>query len=538
MMGLMLVAPHARAGSYVGAFVDPASHAPTQYSGGTYYALTTYPPAAITYGTVPDTVTSGSYGGDSNGYPGRSDCSYPISTSWKWVPAAGLTMTSDPPPAQVIILQTCSVYVSIGHVGASGTYKTGLGKSGGVSLNPPGSSGIGSAADTVYSVVAGGASVSLPSLDASATVPAAPSESRLSYTASIFPVTINPFGATSDGNGGWVIMIGQHCSASLSGIPSALLNNTANPPKYQWSVSGTTFQTWSADTPPFPVIVGGVQIGITPENPDATYEVDGPGPLTNPTAGWYWNDLAKGTGNSTQETVSCTATVTPPAGQGAAFTVTATQPVTVWTPVWTATGEGASVVVNNKYHPPDFWLCAGPGPLDFGATRGMTWDATVAPPPAPILFGLGSLVIVQVITAIDEGATLNTTPPLPIPYPNNGQTGLDTSWPYGWSISTSITGGMKYESGDSPGLDVNSAKSAHDNISFEDYLMYCPPSSVQYVPVAKYIWNVSMGASLPATGNWINFTGTAGTVTDAQKTGHFLPNNQFPAWTQILTGNQ
>ena len=327
--------------------------------------------------------------------------------------------------------------------------------------------------------------------------------------------------------------MGQHCTASLSGIPSALLNNTANPPIYQWGVTGTTFQTWSADTPPFPITVGTVQIGITGANPDATYEVDGPGPLTNPTAGWYWNDLAKGNGNSTQETVSCTATVTPPTGQGAAFTVTATTPITVWTPVWTGTGEGASVVVNNKYQPPDFWLYAGPGPQDF-LFHGITWRASLAPPPAPVGFGTGSLAIVQIITGIDAGFTSNTTPAISFPGPFNGQTGLDHVWPYGWTNSTPNTGGTTYESGDSPGIKVTNAISAHDNDSFVDYLMYCPPSSAQYVPVAKYIWSANMGASLLATGNWINFTGTAGTVTDAQRTGSFLPSNEFPSWTQIV----
>lgn len=353
---------------------------------------------------------------------------------------------------------------------------------------------------------------------------------NLSYSVTPYPVTIPLAGTTPDSNGHLNILIGQHCSASLVGIPSGCTVSN-----YQWSVTGTTFQTWSADTPSFPVMVGGVQIGIIPENPDATYEVDGPGPLTSSTAGWYWNDLANGKGNNTQETVSCAATVTPPTGQGAALTVTATTPITVWTPVWTATGNGASVVVDNTYQAPDFWLHAGPGPLDFGATRGMTWDASLSPPSAPVSFGIGSLAIVQIITGCDQGMTSNTTPPLSIPGPGNGQTGLDTSWPYGWTISTTIVGGMKYESGDSPGIEVTNLRSAHDNISFEDYLMYCPPSSVQYVPLAKYIWSANMGASLPATGNWINFTGTAGTVTDAQKTGQFLPNNTFPAWTDIVT---
>ncbi len=351
----------------------------------------------------------------------------------------------------------------------------------------------------------------------------------IGYT--VYPVYISLSGPVQDSSGNSDILVGQSCTASLVGIPSGY--SVSN---YQWSVSGTTFQTWSADTPPFPIIVGGVQIGITGENPDATYEVDGPGPLTNPTAGWYWNDLGDGNGKSYQETVSCTATVTPPAGQGSAFTVSATQPVTVWTPKWTCTGTGASVIVNNTYiSGSGFWLHAGPGPLDPGIINGMTWNANLWPPPSPVPFGTGSSAMVQIITSFDIGATTNAIIPLPVYFPTDGQTGLDNVWPYPWYTSApNLTNGMYYESGDSPGVGVDGDKSAHDNESFDDYLMYCPPGSVQYVPLAKFIWSADMSATLPATGNWINFTGSAGTVTDAQKAGQFLPSNEFPSWTQIV----
>ncbi|MGI4789482.1 MAG: hypothetical protein ACRYFS_11605 [Janthinobacterium lividum] len=451
-----------------------------------------------------------------------------IVTTYTWQPDPKLP--SDPAPTSVIVAQSCGINCAITGTG-SGTITNGLG----ASASGPALSGCSS----VQYVVRGGTTFSVscsPTMSATASASGVNGKIyvHIAYNATVYPVTLSLGGTTPDANGGLNILIGQHCSSSLNGIPSALLNNTANPPTYAWSVSGSTFQTWSADTPSFPVIVGGVQIGIIPENPDATYEVDGPIPSTNPT-GWYWNDLAKGTGNSTQETVSCTATVTPPAGQGSAFTVSATQPVTVWTPVWTATGNGSAISVDNKYQPPDFWLHAGYAITGLGAFSGMAWKANLAAPPAPVLFGVGSLALVQIITSNDCGFMTNTALSVPLPYSSNGQTGLDLSWPYPWgtSLPTSV-GGMYYTAGDSPGVPLILARSAHDNVSFEDHLMYCPPGSLQYVSVAKYIWSVNMSATLPATGNWINFTGSAGTITDSQNAGTFLPNNTFPAWTQIV----
>jgi len=172
--------------------------------------------------------------------------------------------------------------------------------------------------------------------------------------------------------------------------------------------------------------------------------------------------------------------------------------------------------------------------MDVGVFAGMTWDATLNAPSSPVSFGTGILVMAQIITGIDSGYTTDTTPALSFPSSDNGQTGLDTLWPYPWTTVTLITPYKKYESGDSPGTNVDVKRSAHDNISFTDYLMYIPPGSLQYVTVAKYVWSANMGASLPSTGNWINFTGTAGTVTDAQRSGNFLPSNEFPAWTHIV----
>ena len=63
----------------------------------------------------------------------------------------------------------------------------------------------------------------------------------VSYSVNAYPVILYLGGATEDTNGNYSILVGQGCSVGLSGVPSALLNNTANPPAYKWTVTGTTF---------------------------------------------------------------------------------------------------------------------------------------------------------------------------------------------------------------------------------------------------------------------------------------------------------
>ncbi len=324
---------------------------------------------------------------------------------------------------------------------------------------------------------------------------------------------------TTPGNGSLNILVGQHCTSSwVIGQGSRIYVTLSN---YQWSVSGTTFQIWSADTP---------ANGNNPYNPDASYEVDGPGPLTNPTAGWYWNDLQK-----TTETVSCTATVTPPPGYGAPFPVTVTQKVTVMRPQWTATGTGGNVQVNTAEpggNGTDYWLWAGPtaGTSNAG---GMDWLATVSSPNAA-LFGNGSLMLVQLVWPNESYTTTglfgNTVTK---PDPENGQDGLDASFPYPWAQITPV-----YKSNDNPGLQLNnSVLSAEVDDTFEDYLMYFAPGSNQCVPLAHFGWSAHGSATIPGTNNWANYgSGSAGPVYPSG-TNNFLAINYFPMWTQIMTSS-
>ncbi len=340
---------------------------------------------------------------------------------------------------------------------------------------------------------------------------------NVSYTASATPVTISLAGTIKDSSGNLNILVGQGCTASLVGVPS---NCTVS--NYNWTIPGTTFQDWGPSSP---------------LSPNASYFIGGPGPLTNPTAHWYWNDSKQA-----QETVTCTATVTPPAGQGTPFSITVTQKVTVQVPDWDAAGIGGYMQVNTsapRYGGYSLW--AGPvASTRAGLPGGMNWQAKVYTPTTPA-FGTGTFELVQIVTPSDSYTTLTN------PVQNhsdllNGQTGLDVTYPYGvvWSEPA------KLQDNDSPGLHLTglgqsgnlTAASAVFQSSFVDYLMYQPPSSgngVKWVPLAAFTWSTNGNATVPVSGNWAdyvtqNFSDSAGTVTPSTNTP-FSPWNTHPSWT-------
>ena len=67
------------------------------------------------------------------------------------------------------------------------------------------------------------------------------------YTASINYVTIALTGTTPDSAGNQDILVGQQCSASISGLPTFPAGTTIT---HQWTVSGTTFTNWVPGTNP------------------------------------------------------------------------------------------------------------------------------------------------------------------------------------------------------------------------------------------------------------------------------------------------
>lgn len=323
--------------------------------------------------------------------------------------------------------------------------------------------------------------------------------SPLSYSVMACPISLS-LGGTVKGSDGTDILIGQQCTARLGGGGGTFSG-------WQWKVGGTTFQSWSGGT-------------------NASY-VDGPGPLNIATPSWYWNDLQQ-----IPETVSCTATVTPPGGQGSPFTVTATKQVTVMVPGWTCTGTGGTMLVNTSA-PNDSNIELWAGPLSAsGGNGGMIWNATVTSPNST-LFGDGSLAIAQIITPDESFIALNSSNVLTTySGSQNGQTGLD-AFPYGWT-----RGAPMYFAGDAPGFDLTSDMlSAHSADQFVDYLMYQPPGSGQWVPLATFNWSTNGNATQPKPGGWAAFgSGSAGSVTPSGTPVKFSKSNSFPMWTQSDAG--
>ena len=220
---------------------------------------------------------------------------------------------------------------------------------------------------------------------------------------------------------------------------------------------------------------------------------------------------------NTPETISCTVTATPPAGQtnpngtGGSGTVN----VAVYVPGWSCTGNGGTMQINSSWvegNGSDLCLYAGPA-SGSNTGCGMDWLATVSAPSGPVSFGTGVLEMVQTET---PNSTYTSTTGTQYKRSNNGQQGLDTSYPYPWLSTPSPP---KYEGTDSPGMDLTeySAASAQLQFQFVDTLMYEPPGSTQFVPLATYSW--STPASSTAS---INPSGTT----------KFTASSTFPSWPQ------
>ena len=395
---LLFFDPHAYA-------QGPSGYGTPVYTGGTAVTGTPISKYRLNSGSDVWLYSYGLYGQTETGSAiGTVSCKGDLTATFTWPSGVG------PTPPAVIIEQQAEVLWN-GYTGVTGS-----------AFNPLNQVSPGVGVDCVaikYSGQSATASVPLPAsltvvlsgLTATATPPVPPYPGgtgviRASYQASIFPVTLNLVGATKDSSGNYNILVGQGCTASLSGIPAGCTVSN-----YQWSVTGTTFQSWTADN-------------------SHTTEVDGPGPLTNPTASWFWDDQ-----KTAQDKVTCTVTVTPPSGQGLPFSLTVVKPVNVVVPSWTCTGTAGTMQVNTLWgagNGTDSCLWAGPA-SGSAKSVGMDWNATLSPLPAPFS-GTGTLELVQTET---PNSTYISTAGAKYKRSNNGQQGLDTFYPYPWVQSPS-----------------------------------------------------------------------------------------------------
>ncbi len=377
-------------------------------------------PTSASYGPV-----SGGYGAN-GGAAGKvtASCSGAITTTFNWT---GL----GPAPQSAIVVETSSVFASAdcygypAHGPPSAACADGMGDTATINTSyPPHDSQevMSGSASRTRCTNQGGQTITLTcSPSASALTPNGPtSHADVAYSATVSPITIDPAGATPDGSGGYDILVGQHCAPTLQGIPPGEGSN------YQWSVTGTTFQSWT---------VSGDQ--------SQAVLVNGPGALNNATPSWYWNDLSQST-----ETVTCTATVTPPTSEGSPFSVTATQQLTVMVPFVDASALGGYMSV--AYGGNGYYLQASPDPNKANARGGMDFDAVVFTPSSPA-FGDGQVEMVQI--AIPNESYVKYSTGANDPDPENNQVGLDTAYPYGGNVTSEPN---QFRTQDSPHLILQS----------------------------------------------------------------------------------
>ncbi len=519
VMLALLLSPTAHAGTYIWQTTDASGTVTARspvISGGFWYTYNDSPkPYSIGY--------SGSGGSaETGGYAGQISSSGTIRTVYTWQPS----YAGEPAPP-VVIEQTCEA-----------TYKCDFSSAGGASASDASCSdglddlpikdayGNEHSSGTHYRAVVPDSTgkIVVDLVGAQAHAPASSfTNCTVWYTINAYPVTINLTGTKKDSSGNQNILVGQGCTARVDGIPDALLNNTPHP-AYNWSISDNTFQKWLSSTPAFPNANP-----PTAANPNASYFELGPGILTNPTAHWYWDCLPA------TETVTCSVQLTPPDGQGPAFTVQATAKVKVMSPTYACDPYEGVVFIS----PDGTKMQASPTSDMYG--HGETWFCNVQTPP---LFGTGgSCYFCQIVTPGRSHTYLSGT----VSCTENGHIGLDTIFPYDAEPGDPYTGtgihlgwpadNTRHRSGDSPATalyDETGTRGVATSVSvtekFNTFLMYVPPGDdVWPVPLHEIDWNWNSSASEPSSG-WADPDGY--TVTHITGTASFR-DFLHPLWTRV-----
>ena len=426
-----------------------------------------------------------------------------VTATLTWVPSTGQDNTTDPPSSSVIVTE-------------SGSARWGGGLGTGNADDGWGDPVQYAASSGVHYEVKDGSSGTITitkSLSASTPPNTTPNghggfdrigafvAASLSVAGDSATITLD--GTTLDSNGKLNILVGQGCTASLNTPPFSVQQQSG----WTWTIPGITFQSWNGDS------------GTVPVTADT-----GPGLTNQRTAHWYWNDTAG------LKTVTCTATVTPPSGQGSPFTLTVTQQVNLQTPTWTASnhgGLGYIVDVSSIYK-----LEALPSPLmlNQGFSEGSTWHTTVSTPP---LFSTGQFSYAQIITS---GEYLTPYGGTEQASPETGQTELDTMFPY----QIYSADGMAHDEGDSPRIPLNTLQSSPDLMgyvrltdTFKTYLMFRPGTGdTQWVPLAESDWHLNMGTYRPLTRHWSDFPpnqSVGGVYIDSD----FTPQPTHPSWDHV-----
>jgi hypothetical protein len=438
------------------------------------------------YGHYNTTVISGT--GSCGVQPvSPSTSTTPITATFTWTHGTGQNDQNDPPPAVVLLEETCDTAWQSSQSSAQAGYSIG-----GNYSNPLGGTvtgdGVfsGDQSGIRYSVQGGGTlttSVSpTASFSGSGSAPAMGTYSasaHVSYTLRVVaPITITLGGTLTDssgnpvldGNGNQQALTGQQIMATLNGIPS---NYTVT--KYTWAVGGNTFKNYDPTLPSNQLV------------PLGSADLTGPAVGSNTVAPLAFYD-------STQEnlTVTCTVTMMTPDGTTLNFTASS-PPVMVEKPTvskWDIyTGYVQDVTDVSSGQSGDA-LKNAPGSTQAG---GEAWSNTTIVVPAPFTATGGSGCFAQLVTPDVEISNADLTKDPTIP--NNKQQGLDNSFPYkGYKWDVSVLGANF----DGPAVLFKNYNVTNGsgytqvltNQDFTTWVMYQPPGGV-WVPLQSYTWNWS-----------------------------------------------
>ena len=500
MACLLLASPNARAGSYSG----------VTYSGGKMVFTS---PGRQSPFNVPQNYTTTSTGGYGFAFTSTSGgsvtCSGQITSTFAWQPASA----NDPPPANVIVVESCTVKVfacnysppGTAPVPPSATCDTGLGVTqtltqsvaGNGTSYPYMASGTAQCSYTRYQIKPGAAPFTLTCLPVAQAAGNNAAQASVSYSVSIYPVIVNPSGAIRDSGGNYSILVGQGCTGFITAGPATFSN-------FQWSIAGDTFKGFAMGNT--------AATTFSPSHPYGRVNYLQASDLTGPSPQWFWKNGGK---SGTPETVSCSATAT--INGVTVGTVTGTATVNVWLPYFYFNPNARGVQL------------VGTSVPNVSLSGDITWDGAVGTPYLFFSYYL-SYGIWQYTQLCDIAVVLKN--PLPWYYSNTNGSVLDAEFNYSskesppspWPADSTSSRSDPQSSGDAPDVGLRYYANNTYTGTWDTYMMYQPPGgTVSWVPLNKCEWTMTCVFDLV---NGVYTPNPPGTLTVKSDT----PSSEFPLW--------
>lgn len=460
------------------------------------------------------------------GYTAQVQASLSVTVTGTWT--ANPALASDPVPSTIVLVGT---QASAGGAGQPLVQKADDG------YGDP--SGVASSSGTHYQVVttspftisvSGTASVTAT---ATATIEEQADAIVGGITISTYPVVVSLVGTYNPLAGDNRALTGQQITATQGvtyPVPSGI-----NVTGYTWSFSANNaIKNWDPNAPG-----DGAPTQIIPLLPtDYTgYPPIGSRTVTvNPIS--FYDEFAETT------TVSCAVTLSFP--DYSIQTVNAVSPQITFikpTVAWSVATGYVQRVIDSSTGSQGCQLLPVPGLVQLGGEAWNNVAVTVLPP-----FYGGQGCFAQLVTP--NTTVTNKTPALSPVFPNNGQEGLDNSFPYRlyvWPVSNDVSklGG----NADSPGFvfgGYNSPAdqgftSAGESDSFGTWVMYKPPAvgsqGTIWVPLQTYGWSWSFTSQWDGS-QWNLFRASPASVADDP---HYMPTgvmNIPPQWSMIQNNSK